>query len=153
MKLKTLLALNLVAMFAGLAVVAGPPAFSAGKRLLTGADIQDSSLTGADVQNGSLSAADMDSSVGRPVSTYMVTADVTIPAGQYGTTTALCNDGNDQVLSGGFASNGVDSTKFEIVINRELVLKGASLGWQVAARNVTAADETLYVSARCLVVN
>lgn len=64
MKLKTLLALNLVAMFAVLAVVAGPPAYAKARALITGADIQDSSLTGADVQNGSLTRADLAGSVG-----------------------------------------------------------------------------------------
>lgn len=61
MKLKRHLpTLNVLALVVVLLMVVGPPAYAAGKKLITGADVQDSSLTGADVQNGSLASADLD---------------------------------------------------------------------------------------------
>lgn len=54
--------LNVLALIAVLLFTAGPPVYAAGKKLITGADVQDNSLTGVDVANDSLTGSDVNES-------------------------------------------------------------------------------------------
>lgn len=165
MKIKTLLSLNLVAMFAVLVVVAGPPAYAKGRALITGADVQDSSLTGADVKDGSLSgsdvqdgsitSADVDASVGRiPVETYTEVVTKTIPAGQPGGVSAQCRDTNDQVISGSYyLANDGEAFRATSVGAADGINHTFTDSYGVYGQNVGDTDLELYVTAICQLVD
>jgi hypothetical protein len=151
-RLKTLLSLNLLAMLAVIAVVAGPPAYAKGKALITGADVQDSSLTGADVLDGSLGAADLDASaLPAAVETYTVHETVTIPALSNNSGSADCTDRNDVVLGGGYSP--IIATDLRIIeANVRAGFDEIHDAYVVSATNPSDSATELQIDAVCLAV-
>lgn len=165
-RLKTLLSLNLIAMLAVIAVIAGPPAYAKGRALITGADVQDSSLTGADVQNGTLAGSDiadgsvaadkLDASTARmPSETYTVTDERTVAPGATAFGVAGCRDANDEIINGGYSTSGL-YTELTAFANAGTDAPDAVTGpdnWAAGVRNTGSEQATFLVIAICRVVD
>lgn len=132
--------LNVLAVALALAIVAGPPAYSAGKRLITGADVQDSSLTGADIQDGTVSGADLASGLEpKPDTTKTWTYRISFPSAFAPKDVTIGNWGLRM------ACNGWESNQDRLQLWRT----GAESGepWRVISSPVSAGDPELPVTA------